>query len=911
MTTATRRKKKLTINPYFTKSFKKVEDIYNDVDWVNYRFTIGDQSIQCEFPKDMDIDAARIVATRYFFSNRKLAENPIVEKSFKDLISRVADTITYWGLKSNYFDRRNAKIFQKELTYILLHRYAAFNSPVWFNVGVYHKYKIEGSSSNWIYSSKKNRAIPITTGYVYPQTSACYIVSVEDNLDSIMDLAKIEAKIFKYGSGSGTNLSTIRSSYEYLDSNDGKPSGPCCFMRIYDQTAHVVRSGGKTRRAAKMQILNIDHPDIEQFIKLKSIEEDKARLLKENGISNYYDEVFFQNANLSIRVTDAFMQAVLEDKEWNTYWVTEKRKANTYKARDLLWLAAECAWKCGDPGIQFHDTCNKYNTTPYPNRPINGSNPCSEVHLPDDTACNLASINLIKFLKDDGTFDVEKLMQVIRIIFIAQEILIDNSSYPTKKIAENSHNLRPIGLGFTNFGGLLLSQAISYASKEGRLVCSAICAFLTAICLKTSVELAEIMGPFPAFYDKGKNGETNADAYYQVIQYYVNDCKKLLEEFEETNHSLILSAKNLLELAYVTLQSYEKGIPIRNSQLTSIAPTGTISFIMGADTTGIEPELAIVKYKHLAISNQTIQLVNRLVPKALAKLGYTKEQIDDIWKYIEKKNTIIDAPHVKKEHYPIFRCAYGPNALSPMDHLLMVAAAQKFITQGISKTINMPNNCTVEDIYNIYIEAWKLGLKCVSVYRDGSKAHQVLTTEEKKSTAVATIKDKVRNKLPTTRVSRTHKFSINGHDGYIIVGFYEDSKPGEIFLIISKEGSTIRGLSDCFATAVSIGLQYGVPIEAYIEKFKFVRFEPAGITQNREIPFAHSFVDYVFRWIENEIIKKDKPGDEKQEVQNPIEEKKNNNHEEWLIFCDKCSSPMQRTGTCFACPGCGETTGCS
>lgn len=791
----------------------------------------------CEVPAGWSQLATNVVVSKYFYGEAGTSER---EKSIRQLIHRVTRTIADWGIADGYFaGPEDGERFYRDLTYLCLHQHASFNSPVWFNVGLFHQYGVQGAMCNWYWDHAAGEAAQPENPYEYPQGSACFIQSVGDNMEDIMELARSEAMLFKFGSGTGTDLSSLRSHREKL-SGGGKPSGPLSFMRIYDQIAAVVRSGGKTRRAAKMQSLKIWHPDIIEFIECKPKEEKKARLLVEKGYDpeEAYSSVMFQNANLSVRVTDEFMQAVEQDQEWKTHWVTEECEGPVYHARVLLDKMAEGAWICGDPGVQYDSTINKWHTCPNSGR-INASNPCSEYMFLDDTACNLASINLMKFRREDGSFDAERLMAACRIVFIAQEILVDHASYPTKRIAENSHRFRPLGLGYSNLGSLIMARGVPYDSPEARGLCGAVTAILHGTAFRTSTELAEAVGPFDAF-------EENRMPFLWVMEMH----REKVEQIDPSADDLIEAARNVWDEVLARGRRYG----FRNAQATVLAPTGTISFMMDCDTTGIEPDIALVKYKQLA-GGGMLKIINQTVPLALRTLGYTEEEIEAIIAHINANDTIEGAPGLRAEHLPVFDCAFqaqrGTRSISWKAHVLMMAAAQPFLSGAISKTVNMPRETTAKDIADAYMEGWRLGLKSLAVYRDGSKSVQPLST--KKSDSEETTEKLVpaprRERLPDTRQSVTHKFSVAGHEGYITVGLYEDGRPGEVFITMAKEGSTIGGLMDCFGTAVSMSLQYGVPLEVYVSKFAHTRFEPMGHTRNADIRYAKSLVDYIFRWM--------------------------------------------------------------
>ncbi|MDR1924497.1 MAG: vitamin B12-dependent ribonucleotide reductase [Planctomycetaceae bacterium] len=845
----------LGISPIFCPV--DISDPFDSVQWAKRTAVIkGDngsiffEQNDCEFPESWSQLSINVVASKYFYGE---PNTPAREKSVRQIIHRVSRTIADWGLADGYFaNAADAETYYRDLTWLLLNQYGSFNSPVWFNVGLYPQYGIKGNKCTWHWDETKGEATQPENPYQYPQASACFIQSVEDNMEAIMDLARSEAMLFKFGSGTGTDLSTIRSSTEKL-TGGGKPSGPLSFMRVYDQIAAVVKSGGKTRRAAKMQSLKVTHPDIMDFIDCKFREEKKAKILMENGFAyeDAYSSVLFQNANLSVRLTDEFMQAVKADDIWTTRWVTDpNRKGPEYPAREVFDKISSTAWACGDPGVQFDTIINRWHTTPNSGR-INASNPCSEYMSLDDTACNLASINLMKFRNEDGTFDAEKFVQTCRIFFIAQEIIVDRASYPIKKIAENSHKFRAIGLGYTNLGSLIMSLGLPYDSDEARGLCSVVTALMNGAAYKASAELAGITGTFETF-------NLNREPMLKVIDMHWNAVNN------------IANAPNYLKRHAQKLWDEVRNAGsrdgFRNAQTTVLAPTGTISFMMDCDTTGIEPDIAIVKFKQLA-GGGTLRMVNRTVPLALRTLGYSGAHVEEIVQYIEENGMISGAPHLVDAHLPVFDCAFpsagSERCISWQAHVKMMAAAQPFISGAISKTVNLPNSATVQDIADAYMLGWELGLKSIAVYRDGSKGAQPLSTSNENSksketdntTTSETRKKKKtittprRERLPDTRQSVTHKFSVSGHEGYITVGLYPDGRVGELFITMAKEGSTIGGLMDCFGTAISMSLQYGVPLNVYIEKFSHTRFEPLGMTKNPDIPIAKSLVDYIFRWL--------------------------------------------------------------
>src|SRR2546422_331304 len=779
-----------------------------------------------EVPSFWTQTATNIVASKYF---RGKLGNPEREHSARQLIDRVAKTISEWGRQGGYFtDEQEASAFEAELTHILIHQIAAFNSPVWFNVGV----------------------------EVKPQCSACFINSIKDDMRSIMQLAMTEGMLFKYGSGTGTNLSPLRSSREHLTTG-GKASGPVSFMKGFDAFAGVIKSGGRTRRAAKMVILNIDHPDVRDFIWSKANEEKKAWALLDAGYDGSvdgeaYGSIFFQNANHSVRVTDEFMHAVVGDKDWTTKFVTTGKVADTYNAKELFKQMADAAYICGDPGIQFETTINEWHTCPATAR-INASNPCSEYMFLDDSACNLASLNLIKFRTPEGGFDVESFKHAVEIVISAQEILVGTAGYPTPAIEKNSHDFRPLGLGYANLGALLMARGLAYDSDKGRNYAAAISALMSGRAYAASSRIAKRLGPFKGY-------GVNEKPFLNVIDMH-------------RAHAYKIPAEGVSEeLLKAGLKSWDDALSLgerfgfKNAQISVIAPTGTIAFMMDCDTTGIEPDIALVKYKWL-VGGGVIKIVNNTVPEALTKLGYSKTEANEILKYLEDHDTIEGAQGLKEDHLAVFDCAFKPakgtRSILYMGHVKMMAAVQPFISGAISKTVNMPGNVTVEEIVETYITAWKMGLKAIAIYRDGSKRTQPLTTTiQDKSKAIEKTKEQVvfkpfRRRLPEEREAIIHKFSIAQNEGYLMVGLYDDGTPGEIFVVMSKEGSTISGLMDAFSTSISLALQYGVPLKVLVNKFTHTRFEPAGITTNQDIRFAKSVVDYIFRWLGLKFLPKE------------------------------------------------------
>ncbi|HYM50806.1 MAG TPA: vitamin B12-dependent ribonucleotide reductase [Candidatus Limnocylindrales bacterium] len=898
---------------------------FDEVRWETRSATIANEKGEVVFEQhDVEIPttwsqvATNVVVSKYF---RGVIGTPERERSVRQLIGRVARTIHSWGEKQGYFQTAEAgDIFREELTHLLVHQKAAFNSPVWFNVGIEPR----------------------------PQSSACFINAVEDTMESILTLAKTEGMLFKYGSGTGTNLSTIRSSKELL-AGGGTASGPVSFMKGYDAFAGVIKSGGKTRRAAKMVILNVDHPDIVEFINCKVEEERKAWTLIEAGYDPSfngpaYSSIFFQNSNNSVRVTDDFMRAVEEDREWNTLAVTNGQIVDTYKARDLMRMMAEAAWACGDPGLQYDTTVNHWHTCAATAR-INASNPCSEYMFLDNTSCNLASINLMKFLDDRGEFQVEDYRQAVRTLITAMEIIVDNASYPTEAITENSRNFRPLGLGYANLGALLMASGLPYDSDAGRDVAAALTAVMTGDAYAQSARIAQKKGPFNGYAINRESMLRVMDQHRGYVQ-HINPAHVPLP--------LLQAAREAWDTACHLGESYG----YRNSQATVIAPTGTIGFMMDCDTTGIEPDIALVKYKKL-VGGGMLKLVNQTVPIALRRIGYSEPQVSDILQYIDEHDTIEGAPHLRQDDLPVFDCAFKPatgsRTIHYMGHVKMMAACQPFISGAISKTVNMPEHATPEDISEVYLEGWRMGLKAIAIYRDGSKRSQplntALDTPDKVKPAVPAPAEVVageparaiRRKLPDERRAITHKFDIQGHEGYITVGIYEDGTPGEIFLVMSKEGSTISGLMDAFATAISLALQYGVPLEVLVKKFAHTRFEPSGFTKNPEIPIAKSITDYIFRWLASKFLNETAQeavglvrrepatgiaGDAAPAVSTqapaatptiPLRPVTGESSQAKITFqgqedapaCSDCGSIMVRNGTCYKCLNCGSTSGCS
>ncbi|MBI4896765.1 MAG: vitamin B12-dependent ribonucleotide reductase [Actinobacteria bacterium] len=827
----------LTLQRFFTRAGVRP---FDTVEWELRDAVIGDpanpvfEQRDVEFPRTWSQNSTNIVAQKYF---RGKLDGPERENSVKQMIGRVSGTIAGWGRELGYFaSEGDAQIFEDELTYILLHQIAAFNSPVWFNVGFEEK----------------------------PQCSACFILSVQDTMESILDWNTQEGMIFRGGSGSGINLSNIRGSHEHL-SKGGYASGPVSFMRGADSWAGTIKSGGKTRRAAKMVVLDVDHPDIEDFIWCKAKEEDKARALRDAGFDMSIDgdgftSIQYQNANNSVRVSDAFMEAVERGSEW---WTTARKDGSPvkeYDARDLMRQISDAAWRCADPGVQYDTVINRWHTCPNSGR-INASNPCSEYMHVDDSACNLSSLNLMKFRREDGTFDVRQFEHAVDVMLLAQEIVVTPSSYPTEKIGANARAFRQLGLGYANLGALLMSNGLPYDSDRGRADAAAITALMTGRAYRQSAMIAEAIGTYERY------GE-NAEPHMNVMRMHRDASYEIPEDLVE-DAPLLEAAQRAWDEAVEAGAAYG----YRNAQSTVLAPTGTISFLMDCDTTGIEPDFSLIKYKEL-VGGGRMTIVNRTVPLALKTLGYDPAVIEQIEAHINENGTIVDAPGLDTAHLPVFDVAVGDRAISHMGHIKMMAAAQPFLSGAISKTVNMPNSATVEDIAEAYIEGWRLSLKALAIYRDGSKTAQALRTDAQESAdlegkvvlsqdefdkaletaraegATEAGKKPHRRRMPVERESLTHKFSIQGHEGYITAGKYEDGTVGEIFLTdIGKEGSTLRGMMNAFATAISVGLQYGVPLETLVDKFSYMRFEPEGMTKNKEIPFAKSMPDYIMRWL--------------------------------------------------------------
>jgi ribonucleoside-diphosphate reductase alpha chain len=948
-----------------------------------------------EVPKSWSLLATKVVVSKYFYGEQNTSER---ETSVRQLIHRICRTIADWGIADGYFNKADGEVFYEELSWLCVNQCGAFNSPVWFNVGLFHQYGIgkKSGKGNWFYNRKTGEAERAATQYEYPQGSACFIQSVQDNMEDIMRLASSEAMLFKYGSGTGTDLSPLRSSKEKL-SGGGRPSGPMSFLKVYDQVANVVKSGGKTRRAAKMNTLRDWHGDIEEFIDAKQKEEKKAWALIEQGYDGSYNgdaygSVMYQNENLSVRASDEFMTAALAGKEWWTRSITTGKPLDKKDAAKLFYKIAEGTHICGDPGMQYDGAIHKWHTCKG-TEPIHSTNPCSEYVFINNTACNLASLNLMKFKREDGKFDVERFKAAVRIFITAQEILVDNASYPTKDIAENSHIFRTLGLGYANLGSLCMSYGLPYDSDEGRALAGAITSIMTGHAYEQSAEIAANIGAFPGYRDARcahvpkPLAKDNVDSMLGVIKLH----RQAVETIQPSREFNYLKDEARKTWDGALAKGRQHGY--RNAQVTVLAPTGTIAFSMDCDTTGIEPDIALVKYKLLA-GGGMLKIVNRGVPDALRRLGYGEAENKNIIAHIEKHDTIEDVEEngkiissgLKPEHLPVFDCAFKPHqgkrSIGYLAHLKMMAAAQPFISGAISKTVNMPSACTVEDIRNTYVEAWKMGLKCVAIYRDGSKRSQPLNTKktneggEKTSVADAGALEKrikeleaeivklradsgkpLRRRLTDTRTAVTHKFDIAGHEGYLTVGLFDDGQPGELFVTMAKEGSTIGGLMDTIGTLTSMSLQYGVPLETLLRKFAHQRFEPSGFTKNPEIRSASSIIDYVFRWMALQFIPGYRetlnaartqpelamPGlaeEIKKKVNRPVRELpmaedtdvvevkggngNGNGHDrraqtltsmitnqQDAPTCPNCGHVAVRNGACYKCLNCGESLGCS
>jgi len=921
---------------------------YDEVAWevrdsriTNWRDgTVAFEQLGVEFPMDWSLNSTNIVTQKYF---RGTPGTPEREHSVRQVIDRVADTISTWGIEGGYFaDQEEAEAFRAELKFILVTQRAAFNSPVWFNIGV--------------------KGVP-------QQASACFILAVEDKMSAILNWYREEGTIFKGGSGSGINLSKIRSSAEHLEGG-GTASGPVSFMRGADASAGTIKSGGKTRRAAKMVILNADHPDVEEFIWCKVKEERKARVLRDAGFDMDLDgadsfSVQYQNANNSVRVTDEFMHAVKEDRDWNFNAVTDGTPIRTIRARDLWRQIAEASWECADPGLQFDTTINKWHTATATGR-INGSNPCSEYMHIDNSACNLSSLNLLKFLDDNDRFDVEAYRHAIEVMFTAQEILVGRADYPTEMIGENSRKFRQLGLGYANLGALLMALGMAYDSDGGRAWAAALTSLMTGHAYATSARTASRMGPFSGFAENEK--------------YMLNVLR-----MHRDAHGEILNMSDVQDdLLYAGMESWEAAVRdgeeygVRNSQATVLAPTGTIGLMMDCDTTGVEPDLGLVKFKKM-VGGGSMSIVNQTIPRALRRLGYNTQQVDDIVAYIDVNKSILGAPHIESSHLSVFACSMGDNTIHYEGHVRMMGAVQPFLSGAISKTVNMPEEATIEDIEKLHMLSWELGIKAVAIYRDNCKVGQPLSTAKKdddstdaeKAEAATTVIERVvekivtqpvRQKLPRSRRGRTFEFRVADCKGFANIGEYEDGRPGELFLTVSKQGSTLSGIMDAFAKSISYGLQYGVPMRAFVEAFTNMRFEPAGMTDDPDIRMASSIMDYLFRRLALEYMTYDEraelgifsrderiqptlPGVEESVIETtngtelatdpksvqsvselvtqiemgiaptaPLSDHSNPNgiarHSD-APMCMMCGVQMQRAGSCHACPSCGSTSGCS
>lgn len=913
----------LEIKRHFTEvgahPYEKIKWELRDARITSEKGKVVFEQVGVEVPDFWSQTATNITASKYFRGKVGQADR---EQSARQMVDRVAKTIANWGRQDGYFETADdAEIFEQELTYILINQLAAFNSPVWFNVGVNGQ----------------------------PQCSACYINSVQDDMRSILNLAVTEGMLFKGGSGTGTNFSPLRSSKEYLAGSNGRASGPVSFMKGLDAFAGVIKSGGKTRRAAKMVVLNIDHPDIEEFITCKAEEEKKAWALMDAGFDGSldgpaYSSIYFQNANNSVRVTDDFMNAVVNDTDWATREVISGNTSMVYKARDLMKKIGEATWQCGDPGLQYDTEVNKWHTCKKSGR-INASNPCSEFMFLDDSACNLSSLNLMRFKKEVNglaEFDVAAFRQANEIMITAMEIIVGNSSYPTPAIEENSLIFRPLGIGYANLGALLMSRGVAYDSDEGRNLAAVITSLQSGVCYAQSTRIAEKKGPFVAYQE-------NSESVLDVMRRHRDAMDRISEKS--------VSSEMISEAREAWREVVERGARygLRNAQISLLAPTGTIAFLMDCDTTGIEPDIALVKYKWL-VGGGMIKIVNKTVPEALTRLGCSEDEKKAILDYINEKDTIEGAPHLKEEHLPVFDCAFKPangsRSIHYMGHLRMMAAVQPFLSGAISKTVNIPNDSTPEDIEKVFIEAWKMGIKAVAVYRDGSKRQQALTTsldkdqskKAAKKTEVAagdgrgdTIRP-LRRRLPDERKAITHKFQVGTHKGFLTVGLYDDGTPGEMFITMSKEGSVISGLADAFATSVSMGLQYGVPLQALVNRFVHMRFEPSGYTNNPNIRIAKSLVDYIFRWMAMKFMSPEEQravgvmGTENYGIEEPVPAIVDNIKEpQPTLFtgekkatltstfdnqsdapaCPTCGSIMVRNASCYKCLNCGATSGCS
>ena len=923
---------------------------YDEVTWerrdariTNFRDgTVAFEQLGVEVPAPWSVNATNILAQKYFRGTLGTEER---EWSLRQVADRVADTLTAWGIKDGYFvDDEEALVFNHELKYLIIHQKAAFNSPVWFNIGVH--------------------GVP-------QQGSACFILSVEDKMDSILNWYTEEGIIFKGGSGAGVNLSRIRSSHELLKGG-GTASGPVSFMRGADASAGTIKSGGKTRRAAKMVILDVDHPDVEDFIWCKAIEERKARVLRDAGFDMDLDgadshSTQYQNANNSVRVTDEFMEAVIDGRDWDLTARTDGSVIRTVPARDLFRQIAHSAWECADPGLQYDTTINRWHTAPVTGR-INGSNPCSEyVHL-DDSACNLASMNLLTFLDENDEFDVEGFKAGVSVVFTGQEIIVGNADYPTERIGDTTRAFRQLGIGYANLGALLMAQGLPYDSDAGRAWAAAITALLTGHAYATSAKTAARMGPFAGYHE-------NAEPMLNVLRMHQAEAARIDEDVVPPE--LLSAAQESWDRAVDLAEAYG----VRNSQASVLAPTGTIGLLMDCDTTGVEPDLGLVKTKKL-VGGGTMSIVNQTVPRALAKLGYGVEQAEDIVRYINENMSILGAPHIAPEHLPVFACSMGDNTIHYSGHIRMMGAVQPFISGAISKTVNMPEDVTVEDVEQLHIDAWRLGIKAVAIYRDNCKVAQPLSTTKKEADAIggdtapagsdAEARDRavtariaeleaallseqqrettsvvvgaVRERLPRRRHSETFSFRVADCEGYVTVGQYEDGRPGEVFIKVSKQGSTLAGIMDAFSISISLGLQHGVPLATFVRKFANMKFEPAGITDDPELRIATSLIDYIFRRMAVDFLSLEErtelgilsnrermqptlPGVEEMATPTvglvddglsgggaaaePAAQALARAQQLDAPLCYSCGNTMQRAGSCYVCGSCGSTSGCS
>jgi ribonucleoside-diphosphate reductase alpha chain len=864
-------------------------DPFESVDWDKRNASIigeGDEVIFSQTDIDVPVSwsqtALNIVASKYFYGEQDTDER---ETSIRQLIHRVTKTVTDWGIEDGYFDKENGEVFYRELTWLCLHQHMAFNSPVWFNVGIWQEYGVTGTPCGFTWND--GEILPVQNPHEEPQVSACFIQSVADNMEDIMRFATDEAMLFKFGSGVGADLSTLRGSCEKL-SGGGRASGPLSFARIYNMVAEVVKSGGKTRRAALLFSIKDSHPDLMQFIQCKAREEAKAATLVGKGYSpqDAYMSVLYQNANLSVRLSDEFMIQVNKDGDWYTRWVTDSAVSGPHhKARAILRAIAEAAWECGDPGVQFDTALNKWHTCPVSGR-INASNPCGEYNYLDNSACNLASLNLMKFRQQDGSLNVSLFQAAARIALITQDIMVDRASYPSAKIAQTSHRHRALGLGYSNLGSFVMSNGVAYDSELGRSICAGITAIITGTAYAASAEIAEHLSPFEDF-------ELNRTPMLEVMsEHYAALGRMPMPAYlAEAAHIVWKHART-----HGDLHGY------RNAQTTVLAPTGTISFMMDCSTFGIEPDLALMKYKRLA-GGGTLKMVNKSVPKALRFLGYAEDDIDTLMAWVEEKGTF-EGSLLKPDHLSVFDTALAPQgssrSIAASAHLKMLAAAQPFLSGAISKTINMPASATVQDFEDAIIKAWRLGLKSVTLYRDGSKSHQPLNTALDKKGASQSPPKQVRRPLPDERKSVTKKISISGHEGYVTVGLYPDGTPGELFIAMSKEGSTISGMMDAFSIAVSLGFQHGVPMTTFVDKFAYMQFEPMGFTKDADIKMAKSIVDFIFRWMQLRF--------QISEVATTTSE---TTDQEATPICDQCGSMTVRSGSCYLCYNCGTSMGCS